>query len=495
MALQLKARPMKPSNLLIIMSDEHNPKFLGCKGHGVVQTPNIDALAARGARFDAAYTPCPVCVPARAAFATGKYVHQIEAWDNAMPFDGSLPNWHALLRDRGHQTVSIGKLHFRSADDDNGFSDEQIGMHVIDGEGDLLGLIRDEAMPKRAGAYKMARLSGPGESMYTTYDRDITARAQVWLREEAAKHADKPWVLFVSLVCPHFPLTAPPEHFYRYYDQDLPLPTLYEERHAPQHPFIEDYRNTFAYDEHFEDLDAVKRAQAGYLGLCSFLDENIGKILDALDASGLADTTRVVYTSDHGDNVGNRGLWGKSTMYEDSVGVPLVVAGPEIPAGVTVETPVNLLDLYPFIMDCAGARDSETITAEHPGGDLARIIAEEDPGRAVFSEYHGMGSKTAAYMIRKGRHKLVYYVDYPPQLFDLEDDPEELNDLAGDANAQPILAELTEELRKVCDPEALDRAAKAKQADRLERAGGREAAIARGDLGFSVPPGVTPQFD
>lgn len=155
-----------PHNLVIIMSDEHNPHFLGVRGHPVVQTPHMDRLAARGVNFVSAYTPSPVCVPARAAFATGKYVHDIKFWDNAMPFDGSMPSWHSLLRDRGHQVVSIGKLHFRSSDDDNGFSEEQIGMHVIDGEGDLLGLIRDEDMPKRKGAYKMARMAGPGESLH-----------------------------------------------------------------------------------------------------------------------------------------------------------------------------------------------------------------------------------------------------------------------------------------------------------------------------------------
>ncbi|MEZ5842399.1 MAG: sulfatase-like hydrolase/transferase [Hyphomicrobiaceae bacterium] len=486
---------MKPSNLLIIMSDEHNPKFLGCRGHAIVKTPNIDRLAARGVRFDAAYTPCPVCVPARAAFATGKYVHQIATWDNAMPFDGSMASWHSLLRERGHQVVSIGKLHFRSAADDNGFSDEQIGMHIIDGAGDLLGLIRDDDMPRRGGAYKMAKLAGPGESMYTTYDRDITARAQVWLREHAARHTDRPWVLFVSLVCPHFPLTAPPEHFYRYYDQDLPLPLLYDQRHAHQHPYIEDYRRSFAYDDHFETPDMVKRAQAGYLGLCSFLDENVGKILGALDDAGLTEATRVVYTSDHGDNVGNRGLWGKSTMYDDAVGVPLVIAGPALPEGTVVDTPVNLLDLYPFIMDCAGERDGITVTSEHPGGDLSAIIRHADRDRTVFSEYHGMGSRTAAFMIRKGAHKLVYYVGYPPQLFDLEEDPDELNDLAGNANARTILDDLVAELRRICDPEAVDREAKARQAELLAASGGKEAVIRRGDLGFSVPPGFKPQFD
>lgn len=485
---------MEPKNLLIIMSDQHNRRMLGCYGHDIVKTPNIDRLAARGTLFTNAYTPSPVCVPARAAFATGKYVHQIGAWDNAIAYDGRMPSWHHLLRERGHHVVSIGKLHFRSAQDDNGFSDEQIGMHIIDGEGDLLGLVRDEDMPKRGGSYKMAKLAGPGESMYTTYDRDIAARAQVWFRESAAKHADKPWVMFLSFVCPHFPLTAPPEHFYRYYDQVLPLPKLYERRNEPLHAYLEDYRKSFAYDEFFETPDMVKRALAGYFGLCSFLDENIGKVLGALDGAGLTEETRIVYTSDHGDNLGARGLWGKSTMYEESVGVPLIVAGQGFDAGQRISTPASLLDLYPFIMEATGAASPETITPAHPGLSVSRLTSGKDASHVVFSEYHGMGSKTAAYMLRKGPWKLVHYADYGPQLFDLASDPEELNDLAADANARPVLDELQAELRHICDPAAVSRQAKADQRQLLEKVGGKDFVIKRGDLGFSPPPGTPAQF-
>jgi choline-sulfatase len=194
----------------------------------------------------------------------------------------------------------------------------------------------------------------------------------------------------------------------------------------------------------------VKRAQAGYLGLCSFLDENIGKILAAVDQGGWRENTRIVYTSDHGDNVGTRGLWGKSTMYEESVGVPLIVRGSDIPEGKVVATPTNLLDLYPFIMETAGQRDDITVTPDHPGSSILEIISGQHADRPVFSEYHGMGSKTAAYMVRKGRYKLVHYTNYDPQLFDLADDPEELHDLAGDANAQPILRELQADLAGIC---------------------------------------------
>jgi len=485
---------MTPANLLIIMSDQHNRRMLGSYGHPIVATPNLDRLAIRGALFESAYTPCPVSVPARAAFATGKYVHQIGTWDNAMAYDGRVLSWHHLLRDRGHHVVSIGKLHFRSKDHDNGFSDEQIGMHIIDGEGDLLGLVRDEDMPKRGGSYKMARMAGPGESMYTTYDREIAARAQVWLRQEAGNNTQRPWIMFLSFVCPHFPLTAPPEHFYRYYDHELPLPKLYERRHEPLHPYLEDYRKSFAYDEFFETPDMVKRAQAGYLGLCSFLDENIGKVLAALEAAGLADNTRVIYTSDHGDNLGARGLWGKSTMYEESVAVPLIVAGPELPASVRAATPVSLLDLYPFIMASVGAASPETVTPSHPGRCITNVLAAPQRDRVVFSEYHGMGSKTGAYMVRKERHKLVHYVDYEPQLFDLESDPEELADLARKPGAKLALKDLTAELHRICDPDEVNRRARRDQQQLLARVGGKEFVIKRGDLGFSPPPGMPAQF-
>ncbi|MCS0501551.1 sulfatase-like hydrolase/transferase [Ancylobacter mangrovi] len=479
------------SNVLIIMSDEHNKAIAGCYGNRVVATPNIDALAARGTLFEAAYTNCPVCVPARASFACGRYVHDIGHWDNADPYDGTRPSWHHILRAGGHEVSSIGKLHFRSAADDYGFTQSLIPMHVVEEKGDLLGLVRDE-LPKRKGSWKMARLAGPGESSYTFYDRDIAARAQTWLREAAARPHEKPWVLFVSFVAPHFPLTAPPEHYYRYYDDpNLEWPKLYEEEARPAHPYLREYAECFAYDEHFASRDDVRRALAGYYGLVGFLDENIGKLLKMLEATGLSETTRVVYVSDHGDNLGARGLWGKSTMYEEAVSVPLIAAGPGLGAGEGVKAPVSLVDLSASILSWAG----EDRPADWPGEDLAQVARERSEGRVAFAEYHGMGSKAGFYMLRDGRYKYVHYVDHPAQLFDLEADPQELNDLAGDPAHSHVLGRLRAELYAICDPDDTDLRAKARQGEQLRLAGGREAVIARGDLGFSPPPGFSPDFN
>jgi choline-sulfatase len=485
---------MKAQNLLIIMSDQHSRKLMGCYGHPVVKTPNLDRLATQGTRFTACYTPSPVCIPARASFATGKYIHQIGFWDNADPYDGSVPSWHHHLRDAGHRVVSIGKLHFRSDEDDSGFSETIVPMQVIEGKGDLMGLIRDD-LPRRGAAYKMARMAGPGESPYTQYDREIASRAQIWLHEEARKHRDKPWVLFVSFVSPHYPLTAPPDHFYPYFNNpDLPMPLFYDRHERPDHPFVKDYAGAFNFDDYFETPTDVRRAVAGYFGLCSFMDEQAGKVLGALNAAGLTSSTRIVYTSDHGDAVGKRGLWGKSTLYEETCGVPLIVAGEGIPENAVVDTPANLVDIYPFIIEGVGESGAGMIEPDHPGVSVARLAVGENPQRTVLSEYHGMGSTTGAFAIRNGRFKYVHYVKYRPQLFDLENDPEEAHDLATDLCHASILTECEAKLRRLLSPEEVDARAKKRQAEQLKRHGGREAVIARGDLGFSPPPGIAAEF-
>ena len=482
----------RPKNLLILMSDEHNPKIMGCAGNTIIQTPNLDALARRGTRFSSAYTTCPICVPARAAFATGKYVHQVGYWDNADGYEGAIPSWHHLLREGGHEVVSIGKLHFRGAPgDDHGFSREIVPMHIIDAIGDIKGQIRDD-IPKRQGGEKMAKYSGPGESTYTVYDRDIASRAQIWLHEAAGRPHDKPWVLFVSLVAPHFPLTAPPEWYYRYFDHELPLPKQYAMQERPQHPYLSDYANCVDYDPHFKTPQDVKRALAGYYGLVSAMDENVGKILAALEKSGLGDATRVVYTSDHGDNLGARGLWGKSTFYEESSGVPLIVAGDGIPVAETQGTPVSHVDIFPWIFECVGAPVPE---GNYPGRSLAALACGSAPSKPVVSEYHAMGSTGAAFMLRDGHWKYLHYVNYRPQLYNLAADPEELRDVAGDPAHADVLQTLYQRLLEFCDPVEVDQRAKARQAELLARHGGRAAAMARGDLGFSPAPGTKAEMD
>jgi len=485
------ARP--PRNMLFIMSDQHNKRVLGAAGHPMIRTPNLDRLAADGVRFTDAYCNSPICVPSRASFHTGRYVNDIRFWDNAIPYDGSVPTWGHRLREAGHRVESIGKLHFRSADDDNGFTTEHIPLHVVDGVGAPIGLIRDPP-PRRKVTLRLAAQAGPGDSDYQRYDDNITALAEAWLAERAARPDDKPWCLFVSLVCPHQPLISRPEWFGLYPQDEVPWPHLYGKNERPTHPYVEALCRSQVFDEGFDEPQKVRRAIAAYFGMVSFVDHNVGRLLQALSANGLAANTRVVYTSDHGDNLGSRGIWGKSNMYEEAAGIPMIIAGPDVPKGVAYTEPVSLVDAFPTIVNCVGAAP-DPADAKLPGSDLLDVVAGTAAPRTVMSEYHAAGSATAAFMVRHGKFKYVHYVGMKPQLFDLEADPYESRDLGEEAGFEGVVATCEARLRRVLNPEAVDELARADQATRIEALGGREAIMTKGSFGHSPTPGTKPVYD
>ncbi|MBL6458241.1 sulfatase-like hydrolase/transferase [Belnapia sp. T6] len=477
---------MKPTNMLVIMSDEHNPRVLGASGHPIIRTPNLDALAARGTRFSDAACNSPICVPSRASFATGRYVHQIRFWDNAMPYDGSVPSWGHRLQQAGHAVTSIGKLHFRSAEDDNGFDEEILPMHVIGGVGMLPHLLRKEVRPSKA-TLKLAAEAGPGQSSYQDYDEKITDAAVEWIKARAGQRGGKPWTLFVSLVCPHFPLISRPEFYNLYPEDQVPLPMLYGADERPSHPFIDAMRIVQCYDEGFDSETKIRRAIAAYFGMVSFLDHNIGRLMRALEEAGLMDSTRVLYTSDHGDNLGCRGLWGKSNMYQDSVAVPLIMAGPDIPAGHVCHEPVTLVDAFPTILHAVGAPQHPD-DADLPGSSLFDVMRGLTHPRDVLSEYHAVGSVTGAFMLRRGSLKFIHYAGMEPQLFDLRTDPWETRNLAADPDWAGPRRDCEAALRAICDPDVMDALAFADQAARIEAVGGREAIFAQAMHGYTPAP-------
>ena len=477
---------MRPTNLLFILSDQHTRSGLGCYG-GPGITPHLDALARRGTRFDAAYTNCPICVPERASLATGRYVHEIGFWDNGIPYDGSVPSWGHHLRGEGFTVDSIGKLHFRSSADDNGFGNEIEPLHVVDGLGDLLSCVRDD--PPRRNARRSVLAAGPGDSTYLAYDERNAANAVEWLRGHAG--ATEPWVLFLSFVCPHPPYIGPQPWYWRYRDGATPLPPQWQPQQWPRNPAIAHFRHFFHEDEPFTEAE-LRNLGAAYYAACSHLDAQIGRVLGALAGLGLADDTRVMYTSDHGESLGARGLTGKFTMYDESAAVPLILAGPDVPPGCAVATPASLVDCYPTVVSAVGG----TPAAGLPGADLWQLAAAPPQARTVFGEYHAIGSASASYLLRDARHKYVYYVGGPPQLFDLQADPEERHDLAAapDREAAALLARFKADLRALLDPEAVDRRAKADQAALVAAHGGREAVLARGTFANSPTPDENPTW-
>jgi choline-sulfatase len=333
----------------------------------------------------------------------------------------------------------------------------------------------------------MASNLGPGGSSYQQYDREIARVACDWLREQSEKTIGKPWTLFVSFVCPHFPLIAP-EEFYDLYDPDkVPLPKGFGTEKEIRHPALKAFRSYMDYNQYFDE-QKTRLAVTNYLGMVSFVDDLIGKVLKELKDSGLDESTRIIYSSDHGDNLGTNGFWGKSTFNEESAGIPLIMKGPDIDAGKRVETPVSLADLAPTLIEFNGESLTESEKETLPGSNLVQIAAKEEPYRVVLSEYHAIGSITGTFMIRYRNWKYIHYVGYPCQLYDMEKDPDELNDLGQDPNFKTQRERCHQKLLEICDPETVNKQAFSDQAKRVEELGGREAVLNRESIPFTPAP-------
>ncbi|HUU43948.1 MAG TPA: sulfatase-like hydrolase/transferase [Planctomycetota bacterium] len=426
-------------NVVLLISDEHNPRYASVYGHPFVRTPHMERLAARGTVYDAACCPSPLCVPARAAFMTGKYVHEIQVYSNVvvnMEYD--YPTWGSVLAGQGVHTVHVGKVHVHNHPDTLGFSEmlTEEGFHVPTSAGHG----RTPLMINVGGA-KRADGFGPRDD---AFDRDLRRmeRTLDWLHANATT-LDRPWVLSVNLVKPHFPHYVTPE-LWKMYDGRGDLPAHGPDCETARHPYMRDLREHFETERFTEEQ--VRGLRRGYYGGVTFVDEQLGRLLDTLDASGILDDTVVIYTTDHGEMLGKFGMWWKCTLLEDAVRVPLIAAGPGFGAGARVTTPVDLLDVQATIFRAVDAARPD----DWRGAPL-QDLDPDDSERVVFSEYHGHGTRSGAFMIRKGDWKLIHCMDAPDLLFNVADDPEELHNRL---DAEPRkAAELEAELRKICSPE------------------------------------------
>lgn len=483
-----------PANLLIFLTDNHSRDFLGAAGHPIIKTPNLDQIANNGVRFTNAYCASPLCCPSRAAIATGRFPHETGYWDNSLAYDGIVPTWQKRIRDQGHLVSSIGKLHYRSARVDNGFTEEIIPLHIVDEKGALIALLRatPEGMPVRKGHRKIYEDSGVGEADYQIYDREITKNAVDWLSKHGKAH-DKPWVLLVSYASPHPPFKVPQKYWDLYPLDQVPMPVQWRKDEQPQHPATQylAWMNDFEQDL---DEDFVRRVVAGYCGLISVIDDQVGEVLRAMEDLSLEDSTRILYTSDHGEAAGHHGIFGKANHYEHALGVPLLIAGPDVPENKVVHQISSHVDLFPTLVEAVGAELAPE-DSSLPGVSLWPAFFSDGDERTAFAEYHAMGARNAGFSLRKGNHKLIYHVDMPRQLFDLQNDPMEENDLMQQGHEEPVADALEADLRSIVDPEVVDQRAKQDQLAHAENFGGIEEVRKAGVFSASPIPGKSVQIE
>lgn len=457
-------------NVLVIMSDEHSNSVMGCNGHPVAQTANLDRVAREGTIFTRAYTNCPVCTPARASFFAGRYVHELGAWDNATPYDGNVPGMSHHLAQHGQTMHSFGKLDLHPDGHYEGLSASRPGHRK---RIDIGAYFREtgEAKPLVEERYKRIGIR-EGQSN----DQRILAETVEWLRQRSNKglvETQEPWFLYVGFSHPHFPFYVK-QQYWDYYDKlvtEVPesLNRPFTELNGP----LQSLRHYFRSDT--VDEETIRRMHVGYYALAQELDDNIGTIIRTLEEENMYDDTLIIYTSDHGEQLGRHGLWFKCSMYEETANIPMIVKGPNIARGQRVDHPVSLVDIFPTVCEALKIPQPESV----PGRSLLKLgRGEEDEERNdfVFSEYHAHGMPVGMYMIRWRQWKYVYYTDgVKPQLFDLENDPEEMRDLvaasAESSAIREVLAECESRLRSVCDPDEAEKRAKTFQAKVKRRLG------------------------
>ncbi len=320
---------MSAPNVVVVLSDEHAAAASGCAGHPRVRTPHLDGLAGEGWRFDNAYCTDPICVPSRLSLLSGRYPHQLNAWDNGAVAGPDYRSWGDHLRPAGYRSVIAGRTHFNGPDRLLGF-DRRLS-------DDLGHWLTPGAAPRRTPEAKRVSNShvsevGADRDATTLYDELTTALAAEFLEREAARPAEQPFLLYVGYMHPHFPLVAPPEELALYDPADVELPATWRDDVAEQHPVIAQLRRFFRNDEPITE-DLARRATVAYWALITHLDRQVGRLLELIDSTSLRDTTAVIYTSDHGEMAGRHGIWQKQCFYQDSVRVPLLVRLPEhVPA-------------------------------------------------------------------------------------------------------------------------------------------------------------------
>ena len=422
-------------NILFFMTDSWDGRALGCQGHPAMQraTPNADRLASRGTLFSNAYTSHPICCPQRANMWGGRYTHHCESWNNHKGLEPGTP----IFKDY------LGRAGYRFGSNLGGFGkhDYLSGRHTQ--------LARVSAWTAPAGI--PLRVNYRPNSPVVREDHLKRCRAGDWkvldqavefLRRRAEDGGR--FFLYISLGLPH-PAFVTNRHWLDTVDRErvaVPPPD------ASTHPVMEFQKRAKDWRHEFGD-ETVRLIRSIYYAMCAEADGVLGETLEALEELGLADDTVVVFASDHGENAMEHEQWYKMNMFESSVRVPLVVAGPCCARGQVVDNIVSTIDLFPTFLDIADVPKPDWLDGE---SILPLLSGRSSTSRdSAFAAFTGTTMNTTAWMLRVGPWKYIAYPGFSAQLFDLENDPDEVHNLAGER--PDVARKLDQQLREVCDYE------------------------------------------
>lgn len=443
---------MNRPNIVVVMADQLAPQFTGAYGHPLVRTPHIDRLAARGMRFDAAYCNAPLCAPSRFSFMSGQLVTRIAAYDNASEFPATIPTFAHYLRAAGYRTCLSGKMHFVGPDQLHGFEERlTTDIYPADHAWTPDWELPDERIDSFYHNMDAVRNAGVAATTFQIeYDEETAffARRRIF---EYAMEGVAPFCMVASFIHPHDPYVARPEWWGLYDHGAIDMPG------GPQaaDPHSARVMKGIEADIHAPSEAEIRNARHAYYANTSYFDSKVGAIVQALEESNQLENTVVIVTADHGDMLGERGLWYKMSFFEPSARVPLVMAGPGIAHG-TCPEPCSLVDLMPTFREIAGLGEPPAMPLD--GRSLMALARGAAPGEGeAIGEYCAECASHPVFMIRRGRFKYIHCDVDPPQLYDLDADPAELRNLADDPTNAETAAAFAAEVRARWDSEKIRR--------------------------------------
>jgi len=457
----------KKPNILVIMVDQLAPQFLSAYGHPLVKTPNLDRLAEAGVVFDAAYCNAPLCAPSRYVMMTGRLPSRIGAWDNAAPLSSEVPTFAHYLAALGYRTCLTGKMHFCGPDQLHGF-EQRLTTDVY--PADFTWTPQWDEPAKVLDWFhtmEVVRKAGPClRSTYLDFDDEVTFTAKRYLFDLARGGDERPFCLVASLIHPHDPYINRPEYWDLYRDDEIDPPAV-APGNVEDDPHSRRLRAAMGMDDPPPSEAEVRAARHGYYASVSYLDARIGELLAALEETGFAEDTLVLFTADHGDMLGERGLWFKMCWFEHSARVPLVAHWPSAFPARRVAKAVSLVDVLPSLVELASDGAGGAYATPLEGRSLVPHLSGSGGHDEAVGEYFGEGTAFPLFMIRRGRFKYVAAQGDPPQLYNLAEDPRELTNLAASERRRDAVALFAEEAERRWDVAALKEAVLESQRQRL----------------------------
>ncbi|MGI9465452.1 MAG: choline-sulfatase [Aestuariivirgaceae bacterium] len=446
-----------PPNIVLIMADQLAPQFTGAYGHRLVKTPHMAALAARGTRFDAAYCNAPLCAPSRFSFMSGQLVTRIAAYDNASEFPAAIPTFAHYLRSMGYRTCLSGKMHFVGPDQMHGF-DERVTTDIYPSDYAWTPdwELPDERIDKWYHNMDSVREAGIAATTFQIdYDEEVAffARRKIF---DYAREGAAPFCLVASFIHPHDPYVARQDWWDLYDPGEIDMPDLVLDR-TDQDGFSQRLMDGIEASTVAVTDDQIRNARHAYYANTSYFDSKVGELVATLKEAELFDNTIVMVTADHGDMLGERGLWYKMNFFEHSARVPLIMAGPGIAEG-TVPNACSLVDILPTMIDIAATTGAKKPALGQPIDGrslLPAAIGQADDSDEAIGEYCAEMTSHPVFMIRRGRYKYIHCDVDPPMLFDLAADPGERINLADDPELAKIAADFAAEVRRRWDSDAI----------------------------------------